>query len=54
MNKCLIFDNFKAKQKQEVELENLQAYAESRGFDEQIEVYDVDFFQRKQRRSILG
>ena len=44
----------KAKQYQEIELEQLQAYAESRGFDEDLEVYDVEFFKRKQRRTLLG
>ena len=44
----------KAKQYQEIELEQLQAYAESRGFDEELEVYDVEFLKRKQRRTLLG
>lgn len=44
----------KAKQYQEVELEQLQTYAASRGFDEDIEVYDVEFLKRKQRRTLLG
>jgi len=43
-----------AKQCQELELENLQVYAETRGFEEQLEVYDVAYFKRKQRRTILG
>ncbi len=32
----------------------LQAYAESRGFDEELAHYDVQFFKRKQRVSALG
>ena len=44
----------KAKEYQEVELEQLQAYAASRGFDEDIEVYDVEFLKRKHRRTLLG
>lgn len=44
----------KAKQHQEIELEQLQAYGASRGFDEDIEVYDVEFLKRKQRRTLLG
>ena len=44
----------KAKQYQEAELEQLQAFAASRGFEEDIEVYDVEFFKRKQRRTLLG
>jgi oligopeptidase A len=44
----------KAKQRQELELENLQSYAESRGFDEDMEVFDVEYFKRKQRRTLLG
>ena len=44
----------KAKPHQEIELENLQAFAESRGFDDDIEVFDVDYFKRKQKRSLLG
>ena len=44
----------KAKQHQEMELEQLQAYGASRGFDEEIEVYDVEFLKRKQRRTLLG
>ena len=44
----------KAKQYQEMELEQLQAYGASRGFDEDIEVYDVEFLKRKQRRTLLG
>ena len=44
----------RAKQAQEVELENLQKYAESRGFSEEIEVFDVEYFKRKQRRTVLG
>ena len=43
-----------AKQSQELELENLQVYAETRGFEEQLEVYDVAYFKRKQRRTVLG
>ena len=44
----------KAKQHQESELEQLQAYGSLRGFDDDIEVYDVEFLKRKQRRTILG
>lgn len=44
----------KAKARQEIELETLQAYAHARGFDDDIEVFDVEYFQRKQRRTILG
>jgi len=43
-----------AKRHQESELEDLQNYAESRGFEEDIEDYDVAFFKRKKKRSILG
>lgn len=32
----------------------MQTYAEARGFDETIQVYDVEYFKRKQRRSLLG
>ena len=44
----------KAKEGQERDLESLQEYAESRMFTGEIEAYDVDYFERKQRRSILG
>jgi len=44
----------KAKHHQEMELESLQNFAESRGFEEDIEVWDVEFFRRKQKRFILG
>ena len=44
----------KAKQYQEMELEQLQAYGASRGFDEDIEVYDVEFLKRKQARNHLA
>ena len=44
----------KAKQRQEMELEALQNYANTRGQDEDLEVYDVDYWTRKQRRTILG
>jgi len=43
-----------AKSRQEQELEDLQNFAESRGFEEEIEVYDVAFYKRKKRRAILG
>ncbi len=43
-----------ARERQELELENLQSYAESRGFDEDLEIYDVAYFQRKQRRTLIG
>lgn len=35
----------KAKQGQEAELEALQKYAESRGFTEEIELFDVEYFR---------
>ena len=44
----------KAKQRQEMELEALQNFANTRGQDEDLEVYDVDYWTRKQRRTILG
>ena len=44
----------KAKERQEMELETLQSYAESFGFEENLEFYDVDYYIRKQRKSILG
>jgi oligopeptidase A len=44
----------KAKESQESELDALQSYAESRGFDEELQTYDVEYFKRKQRRTILG
>ena len=44
----------KAKQRQEMELEALQNYANTRGQEEDLEVYDVDYWTRKQRRTILG
>ena len=44
----------KAKEGQEKDLESLQAYAESRLFTGDIEAYDIEYFERKQRRSILG
>ena len=44
----------KAKAGQEVELESLQSFALSQGLDEEIEVHDVEYYKRKQRRSILG
>lgn len=44
----------KAKHHQEMELEALQNFAESRGFEEDIEVWDIEFFKRKQKRFILG
>lgn len=44
----------KAKERQEVELENIQTYAESRGFDEEIQFYDLEYFKRRQRKTILG
>lgn len=43
-----------AKDAQERELEGLQEYAESRGFEDDIKLYDVSFFKRKQRRTMLG
>ena len=46
--------SFPAKRHQETELEDLQNFAESRGFEEDIEDYDVAFFKRKKKLSILG
>ena len=43
-----------AKDAQERELDGLQEYAESRGFEDDIKIYDIDFFKRKQRRTMLG
>ena len=45
---------FPAKDAQERELDGLQEYAESRGFEDDIKIYDIDFFKRKQRRTMLG
>ena len=39
---------------QEVELAALQEYAETRGFEDSIRDFDVEFFKRKQIRSIYG
>ena len=44
----------KAKQRQEMELQTLQSYAQSKGFDGDLEIYDVDYWVRRQRNSILG
>ncbi|CAB4070162.1 UGP2 [Lepeophtheirus salmonis] len=43
-----------AKVSQEKELESLQYFAESTGFEEDLATYDVEFFKRKQRKSVLG
>ena len=43
-----------AKNGQEKELEDLQDYAESRGFEHDLAIYDVPFFKMKQRRTRLG
>ncbi|TRY68570.1 hypothetical protein TCAL_06919 [Tigriopus californicus] len=43
-----------AKSSQEMELESLQAYAESRGFDHDLTYYDIPYFKRKFRRTFLG
>jgi len=43
-----------AKRGQETELEDLQNFAESRGFEEELEEYDIDFFRRKKKRVLLG
>jgi len=44
----------KAKEGQESELEAMQVYANSRDFDGDIDVFDIDYFRRKQRRTFLG
>jgi len=44
----------KAKQGQETELEEMQSYANSRAFEGDIDVFDIEYFRRKQRRTILG
>ncbi len=43
-----------AREAQEYEMEEMQEYAESRGFDEDLAHYDIPFFKRKQRASALG
>ena len=37
-----------------MELQTLQSYAQSKGFDGDLEIYDVDYWVRRQRNSILG
>ncbi len=32
----------------------LQEYAETRGFDDDLSIFDVPFFKQKQRRTMLG
>jgi len=44
----------RARTAQEVELAALQEYAETRGFEDSIKDFDVEFFKRKQIRSIYG
>ncbi|XP_071539247.1 uncharacterized protein [Panulirus ornatus] len=40
----------KAKKAQDKEIASLQEFAESRGFDHQLEAWDVDYWRRKQKR----
>lgn len=37
-----------------MELQTLQSYAKSKGFDSDLEIYDVEYWVRRQRNSILG
>jgi len=43
-----------AKMAQEIEIASLQEYAESRGFEDSIREFDVEFFKRKQIRTLYG
>lgn len=43
-----------AKTAQEIEVAALQEYAESRGFEDGIREFDVEFFRRKQIRTLYG
>lgn len=43
-----------AKTAQEIEIAALQEYAESRGFEDSIREFDVEFFRRKQIRTLYG
>ena len=43
-----------ARSAQEQELASLQEYAESRGFTDKIREFDVEFFKRKQLRTLYG
>jgi oligopeptidase A len=44
----------RAKTAQEIELAALQEYAETRGFEDSIKEFDVEFFKRKQIRSLFN
>jgi len=44
----------RAKTAQEIELASLQDYAETRGFEDSIREFDVEFFKRKQIRTLYG
>ncbi|XP_076033744.1 uncharacterized protein LOC143020770 isoform X2 [Oratosquilla oratoria] len=44
----------KAKGEQIRELESLQAFAESRGFDGELQIYDVPYWRNKERRAKLN
>lgn len=43
-----------AREAQEAEISRLQDYAESRGLEDSINTYDVPFYARKERRTLLG
>ena len=43
-----------AKMAQEIEIASLQEYAESRGFEDSIREFDVEYFKRKQIRTLYG
>ncbi|KAK4315963.1 hypothetical protein Pmani_012839 [Petrolisthes manimaculis] len=44
----------KAKKSQEKEISSLQDFAESRGFDLQLEAWDIDYWRRKQKRQLFN